>query len=81
MIQEQISNILLRIVPDDSIQRDIDRLVTVGSESELAQEFINEIENNFHIEIDNNFINHQFFTDFSYIEKIIKNCMNSSKTI
>jgi hypothetical protein len=81
MIQEQISNILLRIVPDKEIHRDIDRLVTVGSESELAQEFINEIENTFHIEIENDFINHQFFTDFGYIEKIIKKSMNGSETI
>lgn len=76
MIRNEISNILLRIVPDKEIERDIDRLVTVGSESELAQEFVNEIENCFRIEMDSDFINHKFFTDFNYIEYVIKKSMN-----
>lgn len=71
-VNKQISQILAELVNDKDVQGDINRLIIIGSSSILSLQFVTIIEEIFDIEIDNDDITYEFFSDMLYVEKIIK---------
>ena len=76
-MKQNISEIINEVLTDESIKNDIDKLVTIGSNSLLALTFVTAIEEAYEIEIENDMINHLFFSDINYIQEVI----NKSKEI
>lgn len=67
-----IKNIARDLIPIEDVEDDQERLLIIGTDSIRAVAFIVAIEDEFNIEIDDDIIDPNFFSDYSYIVKRIE---------
>jgi len=71
MIKEKLYLLLDEIVTDKDFETSQEKLIEVSYNSILSLHFVSAIEDYFDVDIDNDDINAQFFSDFDYLEKLI----------
>lgn len=67
-----IKNIARDLIPIEDVEDDQERLLIIGTDSIRVVAFIVAIEDEFNIEIDDDIIDLNFFSDYSYIVKRIE---------
>ncbi len=77
MIKEVIYSLLDEIVTEENYKTSSEKLIVVSYNSILSLHFVSAIEEYFNVEIDNDDINSQFFSDFDYLEELINKYVNS----
>ncbi len=77
-IRGKLVELSKEFMPDSSIVDDTERLIVIGSESVRAIEFLMAIEDEFEIEIEDDALTPDFFSDYTFICKAVEEALEVS---